>query len=76
QKSLAKRTVNSEARVAGQQDISHQFYDAIAGCLACKSCAGQSPVKVNVPEFRSRILELYNSRYLRPIKEYLIASLE
>ena len=75
-KSLADRTVNSVARVAGQQDFSHEVYDAMAGCLACKSCAGQCPVKVNVPEFRSRFLELYHSRYLRPLKDYLIGSLE
>lgn len=48
----------------------------MAGCLACKSCAGQCQVKVNVPEFRSRFLELYRSRYLRPLKDYLIGSLE
>jgi Fe-S oxidoreductase len=57
-------------------DFSHEVYDAMAGCLACKSCAGQCPVKVNVPEFRSRFLELYHSRYLRPARDYLIASLE
>ena len=48
----------------------------MAGCLACKSCAGQCPVKVNVPEFRSRFLELYHQRYLRPLRDYLIGSLE
>ncbi|RMO78089.1 putative Oxidoreductase, FAD-binding [Pseudomonas syringae pv. maculicola] len=48
----------------------------MAGCLACKSCAGQCQVKVNEPEFRSRFLELYRSRYLRPLKDYLIGSLE
>ena len=48
----------------------------MAGCLACKSCAGQCPVKVNVPEFRSRFLELYHRRYLRPVRDYLIGSLE
>jgi Fe-S oxidoreductase len=48
----------------------------MAGCLACKSCAGQCPVKVNVPEFRSRFLALYHRRYLRPLRDYLIGSLE
>lgn len=57
-------------------DFSHEVYDAMAGCLACKSCAGQCPVKVNVPDFRSRFLELYHTRYLRPPKDYLIGSLE
>lgn len=75
-KSLAVRTVNTVSRARGQEDFSHEVYDAMAGCLACKSCAGQCPVKVNVPEFRSRFLELYHSRYLRPLKDYLIGSLE
>ena len=60
----------------GVEDFSHEVFDAMSGCLACKSCAGQCPVKVNVPEFRSRFLELYHSRYLRPLKDYLIGSLE
>ncbi len=71
-----RRLRNSLARRLGEQDFSHEVYDAMAGCLACKSCAGQCPVKVNVPEFRSRFLELYHGRYLRPLKDYLIGSLE
>ena len=74
--SIAKRAVNSVAQKMGQQDFSHEVYEAMAGCLACKSCAGQCPVKVNVPEFRSQFLELYHSRYLRPLKDHLIGSLE
>jgi FAD/FMN-containing dehydrogenase/Fe-S oxidoreductase len=73
---IAKRAINTVAKKMGQQDFSHEVYEAMAGCLACKSCAGQCPVKVNVPEFRSRFLELYHSRYLRPLKDYLIGSLE
>jgi len=60
----------------GEDDFSHEVYEAMAGCLACKSCAGQCPVKVSVPEFRSRFLALYHARYLRPLKDYLIGSLE
>jgi Fe-S oxidoreductase len=74
--SIAKRAINTVAKKIGQQDFSHEVYEAMSGCLACKSCAGQCPVKVNVPEFRSRFLELYHSRYLRPLKDYLIGSLE
>ncbi|WP_432219733.1 D-2-hydroxyglutarate dehydrogenase YdiJ [Pseudomonas kribbensis] len=70
---LLQRWRNSRAQ---EQDFSHEVYDAMAGCLACKSCAGQCPVKVNVPDFRSRFLELYHTRYLRPARDYLIASLE
>lgn len=71
-----QRLRNSIAKRLGEKDFSHEVYDAMAGCLACKSCAGQCPVKVNVPDFRSRFLELYHGRYLRPLKDYLIGSLE
>ena len=70
---FARRLRNSLLR---REDFSHQVYEAMAGCLACKSCAGQCPVKVNVPDFRARFLTLYHSRYLRPLKDYLVGSLE
>jgi len=75
-KGLPARLRNNLARERGQADFSHEVYDAMAGCLACKSCAGQCPIKVNVPEFRSRFLELYHGRYQRPLRDYLIGSLE
>lgn len=61
---------------SGGDDFSHEVYEAMAGCLSCKACAGQCPVKVSVPDFRSRFLELYHARYLRPMRDYLIGSLE
>ncbi|WP_110642680.1 FAD-binding and (Fe-S)-binding domain-containing protein [Salinicola sp. CPA57] len=64
------------ARRRGEADFSHEVYDAMAGCLACKSCAGQCPIKVDVPDFRSRFLESYHSRYARPLRDYLIGGLE
>ncbi|MGH8439394.1 MAG: D-2-hydroxyglutarate dehydrogenase YdiJ [Pseudomonas sp.] len=75
-KGLPARLRNNLSRSKGEADFSHEVYDAMAGCLACKSCAGQCPIKVNVPEFRSRFLELYHGRYQRPLRDYLIGSLE
>ncbi|MFJ3485952.1 FAD-binding and (Fe-S)-binding domain-containing protein [Pseudomonas sp. NPDC090202] len=75
-KGLPARLRNNLKRSRGEADFSHEVYDAMAGCLACKSCAGQCPIKVNVPEFRSRFLELYHGRYQRPLRDYLIGSLE
>jgi FAD/FMN-containing dehydrogenase/Fe-S oxidoreductase len=57
-------------------DFSHQVYDAMSGCLACKACATQCPVKVDVPDFRAQFLELYHRRYARPIGDYFTALLE
>lgn len=75
-KGLPQRLRNVRNKQQGQADFSHEVYDAMAGCLACKSCAGQCPIKVNVPDFRSRFLELYHGRYQRPLRDYLIGSLE
>ncbi len=63
-------------RQRGSYDFSHQVNEAMEGCLACKSCAGQCPVKVDVPAFRSKFLALYHARYLRPAKHYLVGALE
>ncbi len=35
-------------------DYSHEVKRAMDGCLACKACVGQCPIKVDVPAFRAR----------------------
>lgn len=57
-------------------DFSHEVMEAMNGCLACKACATQCPIKVDVPSFRSRFINLYYSRYQRPAKDYLVANIE
>lgn len=74
--SLPKRLVNTLKRDRGEYDFSNEVHEAMMGCLACKSCVGQCPIKVNVPDFRARFLEVYYGRYLRPVKDYLVGSLE
>lgn len=59
-----------------EYDFSHEVYEAMNGCLACKACASQCPIKVDVPSFRSRFLNIYHSRYPRPVKDYLVANIE
>ncbi|MBP5979740.1 MAG: FAD-binding oxidoreductase [Halomonas sp.] len=74
-KHYPKRIANTLSRQQ-HHDYSHQVYDAMAGCLACKSCTGQCPIKVNVPQFRSQFLEVYHGRYLRPLRDYVIGGTE
>lgn len=59
-----------------RKDFSHEVRAAMDTCLACKACAGQCPVKVSVPAFRSKFLEVYHGRYLRPLKDPLVAAIE
>lgn len=70
-----RKLVNS-LRKSNNSDFSHDVYAAMAGCLSCKACASQCPIKVDVPEFRSRFIALYHTRYLRPLKDYLVGTLE
>lgn len=75
-RAFPSRLRNTLARRRGEYDFSHEVYAAMRGCLACKCCATQCPVRVDVPEFRSKFLELYYGRYLRPARDYIVASLE
>ncbi|MCP4596209.1 FAD-binding and (Fe-S)-binding domain-containing protein [Neptuniibacter sp.] len=75
--SLPKRIKNSMAKNKEEEyDFSHEVHESMMACLACKSCVGQCPIKVNVPDFRARFLEVYYGRYLRPAKDYMVGSLE
>jgi FAD/FMN-containing dehydrogenase/Fe-S oxidoreductase len=71
-----QRAFNSLTAGRDAGDFSHEVKEAMDGCLSCKSCVGQCPIKVDVPAFRSRFLEVYHGRYLRPAKDGLVASLE
>ncbi|WP_226667920.1 FAD-binding and (Fe-S)-binding domain-containing protein [Microbulbifer aggregans] len=73
---LPGRFKNSLAKARGEYDFSHEVNESMQACLACKSCAGQCPIKVDVPTFRAKFLELYYSRYLRPLKDYFVGGLE
>ena len=73
---LIERTRNSWRAKQGEYDFSHEVKDAMSGCLACKACSTQCPIKIDVPGFRSRFLQLYHTRYLRPVSDYLVASVE
>ncbi len=59
-----------------KSDFNHEVFEAMDGCLACKSCSSQCPVGVDVPDFRAKFLSIYYSRYQRPIKDYFVANVE
>lgn len=73
---MIERTRNSWYAKRGEYDFSHEVKEAMSGCLACKACSTQCPIKIDVPGFRSRFLQLYHTRYLRPASDYLVAAVE
>jgi Fe-S oxidoreductase len=70
------RARNSLRAGRGEYDFSHEVKAAMSGCLACKACSTQCPIKIDVPGFRARFLQLYHSRYLRPLRDHLVAGVE
>lgn len=73
---LIEKTRNSWHAGKGEYDFSHEVKEAMSGCLACKACSTQCPIKIDVPGFRSRFLQLYHTRYLRPVSDYMVAGVE
>lgn len=67
---------NNMAKKRGEYDFSHEVMDAMQTCLACKACASACPIQVDVPQFRSRFLYLYHTRYQRPLKDYMVGYVE
>jgi len=59
-----------------KEDFSHEVLDVMNGCLACKSCTSQCPVNVDVPDFRAKFLAIYYRRYMRPLKDLMVANVE
>ena len=71
-----KNSFNGLSKQQEEDDFSHEVMAAMQGCLACKACASQCPIKVDVPDFRARFINLYHSRYFRPAKDHLVANVE
>ncbi|TCJ96239.1 FAD/FMN-containing dehydrogenase [Volucribacter psittacicida] len=73
---LVKKVRNSLQKWRGQYDFSHEVKQAMDTCLACKACASQCPIKIDVPSFRAKFFHFYHSRYLRPVKDYVVSNVE
>ncbi|WP_072577467.1 FAD-linked oxidase C-terminal domain-containing protein [Suttonella ornithocola] len=73
---LVKEWLRRQADDSLEPAFEKEVYDALHGCLSCKSCAGQCPIKVDIPDSKARFLFAYHQRYRRPVRDYLIGYLE
>ncbi|QIM68569.1 D-2-hydroxyglutarate dehydrogenase YdiJ [Basfia succiniciproducens] len=73
---LVEKVKNSVKKWRGEYDFSHEVKAAMDTCLACKACASQCPIKIDVASFRSKFFYFYHQRYVRPSKDYIVANLE
>ena len=70
------RILRSWKKSDANYDFNHEVFESMSTCLACKSCTGQCPIKVSVPTFRSHFLSAYYTRYSRPMKDWIVGTLE
>ncbi len=74
--SRARGESGAHGRSSAPGDFSHEVYDAMNGCLACRACATQCPIKVDIPTMRADFYAQYHSRYKRPLRDHFVAGLE
>ena len=67
---------NTISKVFGAYDYSHEVYQGMQGCLACKACATQCPIHVDIPSLKAKFLNLYHTRYWRAPRDYLVGNSE
>ena len=56
--------------------LESELFESLDSCLSCKSCTHSCPIKVDIPELKSRFLENYYTHHRRPISDYVFASFE
>lgn len=74
--SLAEPSMWQNLRLATESttkaDFNHEVRASLDTCLACKACASQCPVKVDIPRQRALFYATYHQRYRRPWRDFLV----
>ena len=73
---LIKEWLRRENTGENTSSFDKEVYASLHGCLSCKSCAGQCPVKVDIPDSKARFLQKFHTKYRRGLRDYLISNLE
>lgn len=73
---LVKEWLRREHVGEQSETFEQEVYEALHGCLSCKSCTGQCPVKVDIPSAKAQFLAKYHQRNGRQTRDYLLAKLE
>ena len=63
--SFIRRLLNS----GEDNDFNHEVKEVLDGCISCKACATECPMKIDIPSMRAHFYNLYFGRYLRPIRD-------
>ena len=67
------------ARKANSPDLKAVAADALEvldGCLGCAACAGTCPMHIDIPELKSRFLELHHAEQPRSLADKAVVAME
>lgn len=56
--------------------LEEECFESLDACLSCKSCTHSCPIKIDVPEMKSKFLERYYNNKKRPYSDSLFATFE
>lgn len=60
-----------------ERQMAEEVFTTMEECLGCKSCSGKCPVKVSIPDLKTKFLDAYHKKYRkRTIKEVAHGHLE
>jgi len=59
-----------------QNDFSHQVKEILDSCVACKACATDCPMQIDIPTMRAHFYSLYFGRYIRPLRDIAFLNME
>ncbi|MBC8211883.1 MAG: FAD-binding oxidoreductase [Gammaproteobacteria bacterium] len=70
------RLKNSDTATPLLDALEQSLFDSLQYCLSCKSCSSSCPLKVDIPELKSRFLQSWYQRHRRPATAFFIRYFE
>jgi FAD/FMN-containing dehydrogenase/Fe-S oxidoreductase len=61
---------------AAHGELTDALAENLHECLSCSACSGQCPVRVDIPELKSRFLEDYHRNHRRPVAHHVMSRFE
>jgi Fe-S oxidoreductase len=73
---LRTRLRGADTPSSGERDFSHEVYTTMNGCLGCRTCASDCPLKLQLPDLKPQFVALYHRRHPHSLRDHLVADFE
>jgi FAD/FMN-containing dehydrogenase/Fe-S oxidoreductase len=58
------------------RELEEALFESLETCLSCKSCTGQCPVRIDIPDMKALFLNDYFQTRRRPLRDLLVKRME